>query len=120
PRTHAPAHPALELPLAGRVLPAAPDRSARRRRAPRHLPLRQQRVRAADRERKAPRPTIRAVGRGDDGRDVPRPRGARAAEVGSARYSYCSALRTFRREARRAGRIAATIPARIASTTKIA
>ena len=34
-------------------------------------------------------------------------------------HSYCSALRTFRRAARRAGRIAASIPARIVASTKI-
>ena len=66
-RREAPARdPALELPLAGLVPPREAGQRRPRRRAPRDVPARR---RAAPR-----RAALRALGRGDDRRDVPRGR----------------------------------------------
>jgi hypothetical protein len=59
-------------------------------------------------------------------RFIPSSRASQRAPKGSAltfaytRYSYCSALSTFSREARRAGSTAASVPAIIATTANTA
>ena len=78
------------------------------------------------------RARVRAMGSGGRARGAPKTRargtGRRLPPYGGAGggyggsgdrgYSYCSASSTFSLEARRAGRIAASIPARIAMPTK--
>src|SRR5262249_57255096 len=64
-------------------------------------------------------PWGRLVHRAQDGIRRPgrRSRPAASALDAARRYSYCNAASTFRCAARRAGKIAASIPARIAAIT---
>ena len=72
PRQDAPAHPALALPLAGRLLLADADRRRAGRHDPCHLPLRQLPRRSADPAGKTTPSPVRRLGGRHDRRNVPR------------------------------------------------